>query len=621
MITVLGATAAFIVFAIQIIGFAMSHTMNWETVSDAFITSIVLIVAAVPEGLPTIVAVSLALNIIKMSRENALVKKMIACETVGCINIICSDKTGTLTENKMTVQQIYAKGELLEPEKLTDVCLLENFCINSNANVTIEDGKDSFIGNPTECALLVAARKAGWDYTKKREEADIAHIFPFSSQKKDMSTILRTAEGYMLYVKGNPEKIMNLSVNLSDEEKNALEEKITSFQSRAGRILAFAHKKLDQYTGEETQEELETDLIYDGFVVISDPLSPDVYGAIGRCRKAGIEVKMLTGDNILTARAIADELHMLDADHIAVEASEIENMSDEELAQALKKIQVIARSTPLVKMRVVKALKAQGNVVAVTGDGINDAPAIKNADVGIAMGIAGTEVTKEASDIVLLDDSFSTIMKAVQWGRAIYENFKRFIQFQLTVNVSSVVVVVCSILAGFETPFTALELLWINIIMDGPPALTLGLEPIRDDILNHPPTRRDENIISRSMISRIFVNGIFISIVFMLQHFTNFLGAAPEQESTVLFTLFVVFQLFNAFNCRELDRTPMYKNLLNNKLMLGIFLLVLILQIIITQAGGAVFETVPLSVGLWCKILGVSCSVIVLDEIWKLFEK
>ena len=621
VITVLGATAAFIVFAIQIIGFAMSHTMNWETVSDAFITSIVLIVAAVPEGLPTIVAVSLALNIIKMSRENALVKKMIACETVGCINIICSDKTGTLTENKMTVQQIYTKGELLEPEKLTDVCLLENFCINSNANVTIEDGKDSFIGNPTECALLVAARKAGWDYTKKREEADIAHIFPFSSQKKDMSTILRTAEGYMLYVKGNPEKIMNLSVNLSDEEKNALEEKITSFQSRAGRILAFAHKKLDQYTGEETQEELETDLIYDGFVVISDPLSPDVYGAIGRCRKAGIEVKMLTGDNILTARAIADELHMLDADHIAVEASEIENMSDEELAQALKKIQVIARSTPLVKMRVVKALKAQGNVVAVTGDGINDAPAIKNADVGIAMGIAGTEVTKEASDIVLLDDSFSTIMKAVQWGRAIYENFKRFIQFQLTVNVSSVVVVVCSILAGFETPFTALELLWINIIMDGPPALTLGLETIRDDILNHPPTRRDENIISRSMISRIFVNGIFISIVFMLQHFTNFLGAAPEQESTVLFTLFVVFQLFNAFNCRELDRTPMYKNLLNNKLMLGIFLLVLILQIIITQAGGAVFETVPLSVGLWCKILGVSCSVIVLDEIWKLFEK
>ena len=290
---------------------------------------------------------------------------MIACETVGCINIICSDKTGTLTENKMTVQQIYTKGEMLEPEKLTDVCLLENFCINSNANVTTEEGKDSFIGNPTECTLLVAARKAGWDYTKKREEADIVHIFPFSSQKKDMSTILRTPEGYMLYVKGNPEKILKLSCSLPEEEKKVIEEKITSFQSCAGRILAFAHKKLDHYTGEEAQEELETDLVYDGFVVISDPLSPDVYRAIGRCRKAGIEVKMLTGDNILTARAIADQLHMLDADHIAVEASEIEAMSDDELTQALKKIQVIARSTPLVKMRVVKALKAQGNVVAV----------------------------------------------------------------------------------------------------------------------------------------------------------------------------------------------------------------------------------------------------------------
>ena len=237
VITVLGATAAFIVFAIQIIGFAMSHTMNWETVSDAFITSIVLIVAAVPEGLPTIVAVSLALNIIKMSRENALVKKMIACETVGCINIICSDKTGTLTENKMTVQQIYAKGELLEPEKLTDVCLLENFCINSNANVTIEDGKDSFIGNPTECALLVAARKAGWDYTKKREETDIAHIFPFSSQKKDMSTILRTAEGYMLYVKGNPEKIRN-TFGLICLMKRRMHWKKRSLLSRAAQAVS-----------------------------------------------------------------------------------------------------------------------------------------------------------------------------------------------------------------------------------------------------------------------------------------------------------------------------------------------------------------------------------------------
>lgn len=613
-ITVLGASAAVIVFAIEVLQFVMNGQLNLDTVSDAFITSIVLIVAAVPEGLPTIVAVSLALNIIKMSKENALVKKMIACETIGCVNIICSDKTGTLTENRMTVQKIYTGGELIDPEQLKDEMLLKNYCINSNANISEEDGSWSFIGNPTEGSLLAAAAKAGVDYQELRHAADIVRVFPFSSQNKDMSTIVRENGKEILYVKGNPEKIISLCTGISEEEKEKNFHLMEEFQNKAGRLLAFAHKELEGQYNDEEQDEVEQGLIYDGFVVISDPLSPDVYESIRNCRSAGIEVKMLTGDNIRTARAIANELHMLDDDHIAVEAADIEKLTDEELKEALKKIQVIARSTPLVKMRVVKLLKEQGNVVAVTGDGINDAPAIKHADVGIAMGIAGTDVTKEASDMVLLDDSFSTIIKAVQWGRGIYENFKRFIQFQLTVNVSSVVVVICSILAGFSAPFTALELLWINIIMDGPPALTLGLEPIRPDLLKHKPTRRNENIISKKMLLRIFVNGIFISVIFMLQHFKNFLGAAPEEEATVLFTLFVLFQLFNAFNCRELDDTPMFKNLLKNKLMLGVFLLVLILQGIITQFGAAVFETVPLSAAMWGKMLLTAFTVIILNE-------
>ena len=613
-ITVLGASAAAIVFAIEVLQFVMNGQLNLDTVSDAFITSIVLIVAAVPEGLPTIVAVSLALNIIKMSKENALVKKMIACETIGCVNIICSDKTGTLTENRMTVQKIYTGGELIDPEQLKDEMLLKNYCINSNANISEEDGSWSFIGNPTEGSLLAAAAKAGVDYQELRQAADIVRVFPFSSQNKDMSTIVRENGKEILYVKGNPEKIISLCTGISEEEKEKNFHLMEEFQNKAGRLLAFAHKELEGQYNDEEQDEVEQELIYDGFVVISDPLSPDVYESIRNCRSAGIEVKMLTGDNIRTARAIANELHMLDDDHIAVEAADIEKLTDEELKEALKKIQVIARSTPLVKMRVVKLLKEQGNVVAVTGDGINDAPAIKHADVGISMGIAGTDVTKEASDMVLLDDSFSTIIKAVQWGRGIYENFKRFIQFQLTVNVSSVVVVICSILAGFSAPFTALELLWINIIMDGPPALTLGLEPIRPDLLKHKPTRRNENIISKKMLLRIFVNGIFISVIFMLQHFKNFLGAAPEEEATVLFTLFVLFQLFNAFNCRELDDTPMFKNLLKNKLMLGVFLLVLILQGIITQFGAAVFETVPLSAAMWGKMLLTAFTVIILNE-------
>ena len=617
-ITVLGCSAAAIVFAIEIVTFLMNNTFNWETVSDAFITSIVLIVAAVPEGLPTIVAVSLALNIIKMSRENALVKKMIACETIGCVNIICSDKTGTLTENKMTVQTVWTPAGNVAPADLADPVLLRNFCINGNANVTPEGDGWNFIGNPTECSLLVAAHKAGYDYQQLRRDADVVRVFPFSSQNKDMSTVVREqaadgAERLTLYVKGNPEKILSMCPGVSDEERRRIDALMEDYQSHAGRLLGFAHRELAGFD-DEAQEDVERDLVFDGFVVISDPLSPDVYDAIRRCREAGIEVKMLTGDNIRTARAIANELHMLEDGHIAVEAADIEAMSDEELSDALGRIQVIARSTPLVKMRVVKLLKARGNVVAVTGDGINDAPAIKNADVGIAMGIAGTEVTKEASDMVLLDDSFSTILKAVQWGRGIYENFKRFIQFQLTVNVSSVIVVVFSILAGFEAPFTALELLWINIIMDGPPALTLGLEPIRDDLLQHEPTRRDASILDRTMLFRIFANGIYISAIFMAQHFWNFLGCAEGEKATVLFTLFVLMQLLNAFNCRELNNVPMLRNVGNNKLMLGVFGLVLAMQFAITEFGAAVFETVPLSAALWGKMLLCAVSVVVVDE-------
>ena len=617
-ITVMGCSAAAIVFAIEIVTFLMNNTFNWETVSDAFITSIVLIVAAVPEGLPTIVAVSLALNIIKMSRENALVKKMIACETIGCVNIICSDKTGTLTENKMTVQTVWTPAGNVAPADLADPVLLRNFCINGNANVTPEGDGWNFIGNPTECSLLVAAHKAGYDYQQLRRDADVVRVFPFSSQNKDMSTVVREqaadgAERLMLYTKGNPEKILSMCPGVSEEERRRIDALMEDYQGHAGRLLGFAHRELAGFD-DEAQEDVERDLVFDGFVVISDPLSPDVYDAIRRCREAGIEVKMLTGDNIRTARAIANELHMLEDGHIAVEAADIEAMSDEELSDALGRIQVIARSTPLAKMRVVKLLKARGNVVAVTGDGINDAPAIKNADVGIAMGIAGTEVTKEASDMVLLDDSFSTILKAVQWGRGIYENFKRFIQFQLTVNVSSVIVVVFSILAGFEAPFTALELLWINIIMDGPPALTLGLEPIRDDLFQHEPTRRDASILDRTMLFRIFANGIYISAIFMAQHFWNFLGCAEGEKATVLFTLFVLMQLLNAFNCRELNNVPMLRNMGNNKLMLGVFGLVLAMQFAITEFGAAVFETVPLSAALWGKMLLCAVSVVVVDE-------
>ena len=409
---------------------------------------------------------------------------------------------------------------------------------------------------------------------------------------------------------------------MSGAEKETAEAAIREFQSRAGRVLAFAHRdmpELDNYACR--RDEIEREMTFDGFAVISDPLRSDVLEAVARCRNAGIDLKILTGDNIVTASAIASELKLLDDSHIAAEAGDLEKMSDREFAAALSGIRVIARSTPLVKMRVVNTLKSQGNVVAVTGDGINDAPAIKNADVGVAMGITGTEVSKEACDIVLLDDSFSTIVRAVQWGRGIYENFQRFIQFQLTVNLSSVAVVLASILLGFKTPFTALQLLWVNIIMDGPPALTLGLEPIRDDLMKRRPVARASSIVSKDMLWNIALNGIFIALVFLAQERWNFLGAAPEQKSTVLFTLFVVFQLFNAFNSRELSDTSIFLNLSKNHLMLGVFALTFGLQVVITQWGGAFFNTQPLPLSVWGGILATGFSVILFAEFIKAIRR
>jgi Ca2+-transporting ATPase len=605
LIAIIGIIAAAVLFASQMISFAQHGEMSFKNIMDAFLMSIVLIVAAVPEGLPTIVAVSLSLNIIKLSKQNALVKKIIASETVGCINVICSDKTGTLTENKMTVN-----GEIKN-----DI-ILRNVCVNSTAEI----GKGGlFIGNPTECALITAAGKAGWNYTEQRNNANVVQVFPFSSEKKNMTTIIKEVNTFTAYSKGSPEKIFSLC-NMDKNAQKEIEDQIIVWQEKACRIIAFAHRDFGGESENWNEEKVENKMTFDGFAAISDPLRADVYEAVNQCRRAGIDVKILTGDNIITATAIANELGILSGNNrIAVEAREIESLSDEELSQKLTTITVIARSTPTIKMRVVNLLKAQGNAVAVTGDGINDAPALKNADVGIAMGISGTEVSKEASDIVLLDDSFSTIVNAIRWGRGIYENFKRFICFQLTVNTAAVVTVLASTtLFGLKSPLSALHLLWINIIMDGPPALSLGLEPIHSDLMKRPPIKRSENILSPALLIRIFVSGLYISIISLLQHKFDILGAGEEYAPTVIFALFALFALFNSFNCRELFTTTIFKNFFKNRLMLIVTSVTIVLQVLIIQFAGAVFGTKPLPLELWCRIFAAAISIIVLSEIVKL---
>ena len=623
VITVIGAVCAALIFIVQLIFVLASGSASFETISEAIIASIVLMVAAVPEGLPTIVAISLSINIARMARQNALVKKMIACETIGCINVICSDKTGTLTENRMTVVDVWSGGGFVEENAFCDRVMLENYCLNSTADLYYDNDIVRFVGNPTEGALLVSAKKCGADYKDFREKAEIAELYPFSSDTKNMTSCVKKGDGYVVYTKGSPEKIISLC-SLTEEERGIAEADIVSLQKRARRVIAFAHKYVKELP--KDRADAESGMSFDGFVGIADPLRAEVYDAVRACKTAGIEVKMLTGDNIVTATAIAEELELLGEGGKAVEASYLENLSDEEFAKVLPSVRVIARSTPLLKMRVVKQLRSEGNVVAVTGDGINDAPALKNADVGIAMGISGTEVSKEAADIVLLNDSFSTIVTTVKWGRGIYENFKRFIQFQLTVNVASVLTVfICTIVGlfveGFHSPFSALDLLWINIIMDGPPALTLGLEPIRDDLMTRRPTGRSESIVSKEMLRRIAVNGVFMCAVCLAQQGFDFLGVGEEKVQTAVFTLFVLFQLFNAFNCRELGNKSIFPNLFKNKLMLGAFVIAFALQIVITQFGGAVFDTVPLDFLSWLKILGLALSVVALDELVKLFRR
>lgn len=621
-ITILGVTAASIVFISEVISFALHGELMLENIMEAFVTSIVLIVAAVPEGLPTIVAVSLSLNIIKLSKQNALVKKMIASETIGCINVICSDKTGTLTENKMTVGAFYDTDFHKDTKAVSSDYLIHNICLNTTADI----GKDGiFIGNPSECAMLNfyeksnARKLSGKSYHDERKDHEILQTFPFSSELKHMTTISKVDGKIITYVKGSPECVIEMC-HIDEKKRQEIEKYIIQSEEKAMRVIAFAHKELsvmEDFADKTHHMQLESNMEFDGFVAISDPLRSDVYEAVKFCQKAGVCLKILTGDNIVTASAIANELHLLDNGELALEAKEIADMTDEELLEKLPSISVIARSTPTIKMRIVKLLKSTGNVVAVTGDGINDAPALKNADVGVAMGISGTEVSKEASDIVLLDDSFATIVKAIEWGRNIYENFKRFISFQLTVNLASVIVVFFSILLGLKAPFTALQLLWINIIMDGPPALTLGLEPNYADLMSRKPTKRDENIISKFMLGRISITAIYMSIIFLAQYIFNFLHVPEEQMTTVLFTMFVLFQLFNSFNCRELHSESIFKHLFKNKLMLIVVGSTFVLQILIIQFAGAFFSTVPLELSMWIKLFGIAISVLILSELIK----
>jgi len=650
-ISKVSSAIAAVLFIIMIIKMVLANTLSVDTtgivafldsvgpVKTAFVVCVALIVAAVPEGLPTMINMTLAITMQKMAKINALVTKKEACETIGSVSVICSDKTGTLTQNRMTVEKVYLNGKFKERNELSDRnnYFIDNCLVNSTADIEKDDKEVKYLGSATECALLLYNDHC--DYVQERQSAKIAHQIPFSSKRKRMSTVIEAEEGATVLTKGAPEVILELckyehvdcmELELDAARRKEILEEIEKLQRKSMRVLGFAYRNISEEVAMASEEgTLENDLVFTGFVGIKDPLRLDVKEAVEVARKAGVSTKMLTGDNINTAIAIGEELGLLNGKNRAVEATYIDTLSDEELKKEITTISIVARSKPDTKMRIVEALQSNGEVVAVTGDGINDAPALTKADVGIAMGIAGTEVSKNAADIILTDDSFGTIVKGIKWGRGIYENFQRFIQFQITVNIIAFLTAILSVIFDFEMPFTTIQLLWVNIIMDGPPALSLGLEPVRDAVLNRKPTNRNASIITKQMIKTMISNAIYITCVIMIQMKFNILGATlpeagakgPNEMQTVLFAVFAFSALFNAFNCREFGTDSILPNLTKNTIFLKIITATAVAQIFVTEVFSGFFNAVSLSATMWLKIIALSSLIIVVNEVAKLVMK
>ncbi|MBM3979447.1 MAG: calcium-translocating P-type ATPase, PMCA-type [Planctomycetes bacterium] len=617
-----------------------------------FVYMVIIVVVAVPEGLPMSVTVSLAIAWRKMSQANSLVRQLVACETIGSATVICSDKTGTLTQNKMTVARVGAGADVMPDGAPPPEWLARNGVLNSTANLELKNGKRVVVGNSTEGALLQWLAACGTEYAAARASSPVLYQVPFTSDRKRMTTAARVGATTVVLTKGAPEMVLALCTryrgadgsvrDLTDAVRAETLGHLSAAAGDAMRTLAFAHAELPQdFPTDEAgirarRDDLERDLIFDGWVGIRDPLRDDVKEAVRQCRAAGIEVKMITGDTIETARAIGREVGLLDApDALALTHAEFAAMSDEELTEKLPRLRVLARALPGDKYRLVRLLQAQNEVVAMTGDGTNDAPALKRADVGLAMGISGTEVAKEASKIVLLDDSFGTIVRGVHWGRALYENIQRFIQFQLTINVSALALAFLGPFVGLRPPFTVLQLLWINVIMDTFAAIALCSEPPRANLMLRPPKKRDENILTPAMLGTIFLTAGFFVVVMMalligMQHGGWFAGGgAPSGEFapltvrqvTIFFSVYVFFQVWNQINCRALSpRESGLSRLFANPQFLGIASLTVVGQVLIVTFGGSVFGVEPLGAVDWLVIAGATASVLLFAEVTRRFR-
>lgn len=605
-----------------------------EIVLKYFMMAVTLIVMAVPEGLPMAITLSLALNMRRMLKSNNLVRKLHACETMGAVTVICTDKTGTLTQNKMQVSALELKQG--------DEALLDT-AIALNSTAELNDGKP--IGNPTESALLLWLDAQGKDYEELRKQVNVLKQLPFSTERKMMATLAEVDGETYLFVKGAPEIVMKKCI-IEDRMQRQSAEELDEWQHKAMRTLAFAYKKIEasiMRTSRTSTAEVvalldANDLQLQAIAAIADPIRPDVPAAVQECRHAGIEVKVVTGDTAATALEIGKQIgvfedepenigadgSMTSLDQQMITGDQWEALSDEEAYERAKDIRVMSRARPTDKQRLVAMLQKRGEVVAVTGDGTNDAPALHYAHVGLSLG-SGTSVAKEASDMTLLDDSFKSIANAVMWGRSLYRNLQRFLFFQLVVNVAALLLVLGGSVIGTEMPLTVTQILWVNLIMDTFAALALASLPPSHEVMKDKPRKASDFIINKSIGFGI----LFCGIVFFLVMFALLVycerrgkGGVDVHELTMFFTTFVMIQFWNLFNAKALmSHHTAFRHFLKDKGMILVLVLVLVGQWIIVTFGGEMFRTTPLSLHEWLLIVGSTSVVLWVGELWRAFKR
>ena len=587
---------------------------------EMFMTSVGLAVAAIPEGLPAIVTIMLSIGVTKMAKRNSIIRKLPAVETLGSSTVICSDKTGTLTQNKMTVVQVSNINGRANEEEQKFIMELGTMCTDT------EEQYSESIGEPTEVAITNFAIKNNLRKSELYEKMPRINDIPFDSTRKMMTTIHKMGKKYRIITKGAPDVLIkkctkcynNGSISSIYSKEESIKYQNNEMSEKALRVIAVAYRDADNLPVNITADAIENDLIFVGLIGMIDPPREGVKEAVRTCRKAGIKTVMITGDHLQTAKAIAKELGILRKGDFAVAGDELEKISDQELEKNIMKYSVFARVTPEHKVRIVKAFRNAGQIVAMTGDGVNDAPALKNADIGIAMGKGGTDVAKNAADMILTDDNFVTIVDAVRQGRNIYDNIKKAVHFLIATNIGEIVTIFVGLLMGIKSPLLAIQLLWINLVTDSLPAIALGLEKEEENIMNRLPRSPKKSLFADGLWWKIIIEGSMLGMFTLLAFSIGNKLYSIEVGRTMAFLSLGILELVHSFNIKS-EESIFKTGLLENKYLVGAFLLGTILQVIVVliRPLATIFEVVPLNGIQWLYTILISFAPLAIIELQK----